>query len=309
MNARIAIIDFLEQDVGIKILFPEADYFILREEFDRSRFHTKYNIDPIVHNKKLVTQIMDVFNYVDSNKYDYLFIIGALYDGLKYYDTTVLHSNTALNHPINDLNNWIYHSINQVVKLIKTNNFKSVCFFDNYDYDYDPNSICNNGEITPEIIKEKRVIFFKRNYNKKMVYANNVYPFPYIIFGHQCNIDMVTDLFYKKTNDIKELRIFFSGCLFGEDKHKTIPECNKKLYGCVRNRREIYDKLNSKIQIYNPGVLPHAEYKKQMGLSKYCLDLLGVGDPNVRTFEILSVGSLRIAQRSNLKWPFDDDFC
>jgi spore maturation protein CgeB len=46
-----------------------------------------------------------------------------------------------------------------------------------------------------------------------------------------------------------------------------------------------------------------------MKKSKYCLDLLGVGDPNVRTFEIISCGSLRIAQRSNLTWNFEEDFC
>ena len=48
---------------------------------------------------------------------------------------------------------------------------------------------------------------------------------------------------------------------------------------------------------------------RELASSKYCLDLLGVGDPNIRTFEILSVRSLRIGQRSNLKWPFPDEFC
>jgi hypothetical protein len=42
--------------------------------------------------------------------------------------------------------------------------------------------------------------------------------------------------------------------------------------------------------------------------SKYSLDLLGVGDPNIRTFEILCSGSLRIGERTNLKWTFDDEF-
>ena len=43
--------------------------------------------------------------------------------------------------------------------------------------------------------------------------------------------------------------------------------------------------------------------------SKYSLDLLGCGDPNIRTFEILSSGSLRLSQRSNIKWTFDEEFC
>ena len=31
---KIAIIDGLNQDLGLKILFPEADYFINRIQFD-----------------------------------------------------------------------------------------------------------------------------------------------------------------------------------------------------------------------------------------------------------------------------------
>jgi hypothetical protein len=49
MTNNIAIIDFKNQDCGLKILFPEADYYILKEELDRSRLNTKYNINPIIH--------------------------------------------------------------------------------------------------------------------------------------------------------------------------------------------------------------------------------------------------------------------
>ena len=43
-------------------------------------------------------------------------------------------------------------------------------------------------------------------------------------------------------------------------------------------------------------------------ISKYALDLNGVGDPNKRTFEILSQGALRISEYNDLKWPFEEDF-
>jgi spore maturation protein CgeB len=42
--------------------------------------------------------------------------------------------------------------------------------------------------------------------------------------------------------------------------------------------------------------------------SAFGLDLNGVGDPNKRTFEILSQGSLRISEYNDMKWPFDEDF-
>jgi len=40
--------------------------------------------------------------------------------------------------------------------------------------------------------------------------------------------------------------------------------------------------------------------------SKYSLDLLGIGDPNKRTFEILLSGSLMISEYNDLVWPFED---
>ena len=58
-----------------------------------------------------------------------------------------------------------------------------------------------------------------------------------------------------------------------------------------------------------PGYLYHDDYMNEMIISKYSLDLLGVGDPNIRTFEILSSGSLRLGEKSNLKWTFEEEFC
>ena len=48
-------------------------------------------------------------------------------------------------------------------------------------------------------------------YNKKKTYQNNVFPFPYIIFGYRCNIDMINNL--RPMQDNKEDRLFFAGQL------------------------------------------------------------------------------------------------
>ena len=75
-----------------------------------------------------------------------------------------------------------------------------------------------------------------------------------------------------------------------------------------RNRMDIYSKICNYITnpYYNK---PHNEFINDIYNSEYGLDLNGVGDPNKRTFEIISQGALRIGEYNDLKWYFDDDFC
>jgi hypothetical protein len=301
MTQKIAIIDFFNHDLGIKLLFPESDLYILKEHANRDGIYRKYNISHFLHQKD-----GDIFDKINQKKYDFLFVIAPLYDGFPFYDKTVLHSNT----PNKETNTNIATEefLNNTIDLILSNQFQKVCFFDNYDFDYDPNNIISSGRINEDTIKEKNIFFFKRNYNKQISYNVNVFPFPYIIFGQENNIDMINDLFEKQpVISEKQNRVFFCGNVFG-DENKNIPECNKSLYGCVRNRINIYTKLRNKISIFNPGCMYHSDYMNEMAKSKYCLDLLGAGDPNIRTFEIFSCKSLRISQRSNITWNFDDDF-
>lgn len=276
----IAIIDFQNQDIGLKILYPEADYYILEEQWDRTKLNSKYKISPIIHKKHL-----DVYQTVTSKKYDTLFVIAPLYDVVQNYNgkknVDFFRENT-------------FHKLQETIPFIKNNNFSTICFFDNSDYDCDPNIAFSDLNF----VKSHNIRFFKRYYNKDKQYESNVSPFPYIIFGHNCMIDLVTD---RSGKDVVEKipRVFFSGGLF----HHI-----DNVYDVDRNRIGLYRKLNDKIQIHNPGQLPHEKYMIEMASSKYCLDLLGAGDPNVRTFEIMSVGSLRMGQHSNLEWPFPDEF-
>jgi hypothetical protein len=277
--SKIAIIDFLNQDIGVKVLFPETDYFVLRQEFDRSALYAKYNINPIYHN-----QHVNVFDYVNDKTYDIVFIVGALYDGIDFYKKTIPYSNTI--NKLKNTNPEIREYLNKTIQMVQKNDFKRVCFFDNYDFDYDPN--CIFVERIPE-----NIFFFKRNYNKLIPYKNNVFPFPYITFGPNCNIDLINNYYVEKREVIP--RIFFSGALFQDNP--------------FRNRVQIYNKITSKLNIYNPGRLHHTEYMRQLNESKYGLDILGIGDPNTRTYEIFGSKILRLAQRSPLKWTFDEDFC
>jgi len=257
---RIAVIDGLNQDIGLNILFPEADYFIDNTYLNKSSNMKAYNIIPNYDWSK-----------INDINYDYLFIVISLYDAKP--GTHFFKQN-------------IYDILQRELKIINENNFKKVFIFDNYDYDYDPTEIIQNDKIS---------LFFKRNYNKTKIYKNNVIPFPFIMFGDVSIIEKIdTPFFY---SPIKDNRIFFAGSLF-------VHEDTQINY--YRNRKIIYDKIGH--LIYNPGSLHYNDFLRVIGLSKYSLDLNGVGDPNKRTFEILSQGSLRIAEYNDLKWPFEETF-
>ena len=256
---RIAVIDGVNQDIGLNILFPEADYYINNTELDKSNNMRSHNINPKYD-----------WSLINDTNYDYLFIVIALYDakpGTKFFKPN------------------IYDILQRELKIINENNFKKVFIFDNYDYDYDPNEIIQNDKIT---------LFFKRNYNKTKIYKNNVIPFPFIMFGEVSLIEKIENKAY---SEFKYNRVFFTGGLFIHDD----PQINY-----YRDRKTIYNKINK--YIYNPGYLNYNAFLQTLRTSKYSLDLNGVGDPNKRTFEILSQGSLMLSQFNELKWPFEETF-
>jgi hypothetical protein len=220
----------------------------------------KYNITPNYDWSK-----------INDSNYDYLFIIISLYDakiGTRFFKQN------------------IYDILQYEIEIINNNNFKKVFIFDNYDYDYDPNTIIKNSKIS---------LFFKRNYNRTKIYNQNVVPFPFIMFGDVSIIEKIDNTDLSCTTKI--LRIFFTGTLFNHEDHEL------KYY---RNRAEIYHQIQH--YIYNPGNLYYSSFLKELNQSAFSLDLNGVGDPNKRTFEILSQGSLRISEYNDLKWPFPEEF-
>jgi hypothetical protein len=257
---RIAVIDGVNQDIGLNILFPDADYFINNTELDKSSNMKKYNIIPEYDWVK-----------INDTNYDYLFIVISLYDAKQ--GTPFFKRN-------------IYDILNRIIEIINKNNFKKVFVFDNYDYDYDPNDIINNDKIN---------IFFKRNYNKTKNYNDNVVPFPFIMFGNTSIIEKIETVNFCPVNRIR--RIFFTGTLFN---HQD-PQINY-----YRNRESIYNQIRH--MIYNPGQMSYNDFINNLKQSEFGLDLNGVGDPNKRTFEILSQGTLRIGEYNEMKWPFDEDF-
>ena len=260
---RIAIIDNINEDIGLKILFPEADYYICKEKTDRSSSYNYYNFRPLT-----------TIENITDKKYDILFVF------------------MPVRHVINDevaVKDIRENYDTKIKKIIDNNNFNLVAFFDNEDYSHDPNLYINN----------KKILFFKRNVDNLYSYPNNVIPFPFIMFGLKSPIERMDrdfiskELYFSKKNDV----VFFSGGLYIHD---------KKDFNVYVNRIDIYKKISK--TIYNPGYLNPEQFIKTIQSSKFCLDLTGCGNPNIRTFEILLSGSLLLQEKNNLIWPFEDKF-
>jgi len=261
--SKIAIIDAVNQDIGLKILFPEADYYYCSTTSNREDSYTYYNF----------ISKLDTNNITDSN-YDVLFVIMPV--------RHILNDEVAVME--------IKGNYENIIKpIIFNNNFKFLAFFDNEDYDVNPN----------KYIQHPNIHFFKRNYDKNVYYEKNVYPFPFIMFGKTSLIEKIDRQLVSKEKymSIKNNRVFYTGGLY----HHVKNEFNVNV-----NRIEIYNQINK--YITNPGSLDNNSFINFMQNSKYSVDLLGAGNPNIRTFEILVSGSLLLQQKNNLVWPFPEKF-
>ena len=266
---RIVIIDSVNQDIGLKLLFPEADYFIHNDEDctrkDRISSYHHYRFSPNTD-----------FSSIHDKNYDYVFIILPSYD--------IIPSTPYYNEHFKNI-------FDKITDILNQNHFKFVAWFDNYDFDYDPTTFITNPKIN---------MFFKRNYNKTKKYNQKVVPFPFIMFGNKsliekCDRELVSETEYFKE---KQPRIFFSGNIFPKNDYVYMD------MDIPRGRQEIYSQISN--YIYNPGNLDYPRFINELQNSRFALDLLGVGDPNKRTFEILMSGSLMISQYNHLLWPFTD---
>ena len=118
---KIAILDNINEDIGLKILFPEADYYICETKPNRETSYIYYNFTPK----------MNIENITDK-LYDILFIIMPI--------RHLGNNEAAVENIRNNYNT-------KIKKIIDENNFQKICFFDNEDYEYDPNIFIPNPNI------------------------------------------------------------------------------------------------------------------------------------------------------------------
>jgi hypothetical protein len=127
---KVAIIDVCNQDIGIKILFPEADYYIFEKRPKNEIICEQYKIN-----------LLENIQNINDNTYDSLFVIVSMYNAIQYI------SEGKQNHEyLENITNYF----SKIVDIINNNNFKNVFMFLNCDLNYDPNIIFNHYKFTDE---------------------------------------------------------------------------------------------------------------------------------------------------------------
>jgi hypothetical protein len=283
---RICIIDVNNMDIGLKVLFKTADYCVINQEpelqWSKHEAYNRLGFRPIVLRNDLIIE----------KPYDTIYIIYPL-----------IHSYVGSPSFLEKFNNyWLF-----MLQLFANNNIRisnggKMKIIDNYDYNYCPINDVNNIQYPKDVVSNCNftTTFYKRNKSKKGNYSSNVKPFPFIIFGYQSPIDVLLGGYRIDNGGNKINKLFFYGAFLIH---------NDPTYNVFINRKIVIDKIRNKfddfIEINEPR-LTFEEYIYKMSQYKFALDLLGVGEPNKRTFEILSCNTLMISQKGNIDWGFDD---
>jgi hypothetical protein len=266
---KLCIIDPAGHIPTLKVLFPEAEYYAHSPDDFFTYLTTQH------YTKQ---QMLDRYGFeyrtdwdsINSDKYDYLFISVPLADFYKTISVELIPHMDRMKHKIRDI--------------INRNNFKSVILFDTYDYDYDPASMNTEWKVD---------YYFKRNYNKTKEYSSNVFPFPYIMFVKPCVLGMALN-HKKNDNGPKINKALWAGSVYNH-----IDDINN----VYRMRLDIFEEIKSLLDI---GHFQEQDYITMLGKYKVAVDLIGVGDPNKRTLEILTNGTLMLSMCADLAWGFED---
>jgi len=201
------------------------------------------------------------------------------------YDTLcIIYSPDLLVNPVGHATHFMeacsYHK-EFIDSLLSENTFKRVLWFDNDDITNDPTKIYINPKAS--------ITWFKRNYSSLIAYPTNVIPFPFFMFGLTCPLWRILHMPCHSNEKID--RIYWSGGSHGS------------LEKSYATRESILEFMKPYIQQF--FVYPADAYVREVAKSKFALDMNGNGDPNIRTFEILSTDSLLIQQVKYLVWGFD----
>jgi hypothetical protein len=270
-----AILDPFNHCPGLKILFPEYDYYV----WEPSSF-LHYKATNHMTNDKF--EQVYKFRYksdwteIQSTKYQRLFIVFPLLDA--YEGNWCTKPEAVRMWEI--IQSICFHS-----------NFKHISLFDTYDYDYDPSMLFPSAPID---------IYFKRNMNKNKTYNKNIRAFPFMIFLTPCPLYI---LLTKQIVRPLEKRddVFWSGGLYIHDETHQI---NGTQIRVLRDRETIFSEIKDYLSIQKG--LAHQQFLEELSKYKFALDLQGVGDPNSRTFEIFLSGSLRLFNNHDITWPFEN---
>jgi hypothetical protein len=267
---KLCIIDPAMQIPGLKLLFPEAEYYG-HEPDDFFNFTPGKNYTREDMMKENGFEYRVDWETINDKNYEYLFISVPLKDFF-----------SSLNQKFGEMTKKMRDKIKEI---LNKNKFKSVVLFDTYDYDYDPNLINNEWKID---------YYFKRNYNKNINYQTNVFPFPYIMFVKPCILSMIIN------NENKFDKYKINKALWVGNLYNHIDKSNN----VNRNRLDMYNEIKNDLDTLK---LSENNFKEAIKNYKITVDLIGVGDPNKRTIEILTNGGLMLSMCSDLVWGFENE--
>ncbi len=268
--SKLCILDPACHIPSLKTLFPESEFFSYEPDL-YFKFQSTVHPTKEENRKDYGFDYRTDWNSITSENFDVLFIVAPL---LNYFETGIYKLNK------------IDFMSDKIRTIVKKNSFKMIVVFDIFDYDYDPNTIGCDWDVN---------FYFKRNFNKNKTYEKNVFPFPYISFMKKCTLGIAMNTQVATLSTTRMNSIFWCGALF----HHIDERFNLSI-----NRRAIYNEIKEFLHTYNS--LPQEHFYSLLQTYKFGIDLIGVGFPNKRTFEIISSGALLIAMHKDLEWGFDE---
>jgi hypothetical protein len=266
---KICIIDPAAHIPTLKTLFPEAEYYAHEPDDFFTYISTKHYTRQQVLQEYGFEYRID-WETITSSRYDYVFISAPLSD---YYNCC------------SRFRPYVDRMKQKIKNILDSNSFTCVCLFDTYDYDYDPSKINTEWKVN---------YYFKRNYNKHKSYASNVFPFPYIMFVKPDVLQMVL------THNINNNTTKVNKALWAGGLYNHVDET----CGVYRMRQDMHQQIRDYIDTSH---FTESEFINAIRRYKVVVDLVGVGDPNKRTFEILTNGTLMLSMCGDLEWGFDNN--
>ena len=268
---KICIIDPAHHMPGLTRLFPEADYYAHSPD-SFFNYHWTNHMPPYEFEKYYQFQYRTDWSSIRSENYNYVFIVFPLYDA---YGKKPFQHNIAL------------AMLERIYSIIRSQSFLHVSLFDVHDYPYDPS-----------LYKDQPVdTFFKRNYSIKRTYSSNVSPFPLSMFVRPCVLwNMLDSIDHIPTVELssKIMEAIWIGGIYTHTDHNE---------SIIRDREGIYRQIQPYIVSHHQ--LPYHEYLNTLRNYAIAIDIIGVGDPNKRTFEILASGTMLMTNITELDWGFD----
>ena len=297
------ILDFLHEDPGLKLLFPDADYYAFTRNPDNLAAYP--NIVPSQEIEKLEFAAARANAAPPPAALPTLMVIAPLYKCCYMWDGQA--------NP--QFRSHIYEYLRIFTHIARSYPFENILFFDTHPYQYDPNSIFAYYRMRE---LSSKIVFFKRNYANNIAYGENVFPFPYIgssvsvgSGAAPCVIDLLQQFIKRRKSGNYRLpdhnRLFFAG--------KPMTK-NDPVYGtatdCVEKLQKIKNTVGEYL-VYRDHMPDDAAYQIELSRSHFCLSLIeDCGAPTRRMFEILASGSLHMCEanpNARFLWNFEaDDF-